>query len=109
MGPRDSAGLSFKIGIRATPKGKTTVPSLQSGTERGDLGINPRASPKRGGNEGGGRGGFLLHPIPSPQKRWQSETSHKSKSPERLRTDTSLQDGRNPHIEGTSQAGEIGL
>ena len=69
MGPGDSSELPIRIGVGATPEDKTSAPSIQSGTEQVDSRRNPRASPERGGNEGGGPGGLLLHPILSPPKK----------------------------------------
>ena len=50
------------------------------------------------------RGGFLFQPVPGPKEGWRSETSDKPKSPEQLCSDSALQNGGNPYIEGLSQS-----
>ena len=49
----------------------------------------------------------LFQPVPGPKEGWRSETSDKAKRTELLYSDSTLQNGRNPYIEGLSQSGGL--
>ena len=112
VGNKRSVGLvcsrrvSHRFNIRTPPNKIAYSSHIQSRSVRTDP-TGSKGTSKQGcgfrSSESPGPDGFLLEPIPSPQKRRGPATSDKLESPKRIRSNATLQDGRNPYFEGISE------
>ena len=103
VGLECSQRLSHRSNIRTLPNKNAYSSHIQSRSVRTD----PKGANKQGcgfrSSESSVPDGFLLEPIPSPQKRRGPATSDKLESPKRIRSNATFQDGRNPYLEGISE------
>ena len=70
----------------------TSTRARRASTERGNCGVNEPP------------GEILLQPIPGTKERWCPTPSHQPQSPESVCSGTTLQNGRDTHPEGDTEA-----